>query len=298
MMNPSITIKQMILGMVQHMPSPLIQLAYKVPFVARMSSRLLKRATVSGKPTVVTIRQGPLKGKQLLIDSQTPHYYWIKGHDEPAVLQVMQNLIKPGHCAVDVGAHIGTESLMLSQLVGANGHVVSIEPDPNNFKSLAANVRLNAASNVQLMQAAISDNSGQLQFVQGIGVLGHLVDNSNDPTIDPASLITIQVHTLDELFASKQPAVNFVKIDVEGFEVSVLSGASQLLCEQQPTIMLELHSYRSARGCADILNQAGYKVELVDTPEKDIDRYLATQPQVDYNHGFGRCHLLAKPSRN
>jgi FkbM family methyltransferase len=297
-MNQSLSIKQMVLGMVQRLPSPLIRLAYKVPFVALMASRLLKHTTSSGQPTVVTIRQGPLAGKKLQVDSQTPHYYWIKGHDEPAILQVMQNLVKPGHCVVDVGAHIGIETLMLSQWVGTSGQVVSLEPDPNNFKSLSANVSLNAVSNVQLMQVAVSDKSGQLQFVQGRGVLCRLVDNPNDPDIDPASLIIVQVYTLDELFAGNQPAVNFVKIDVEDSEVSVLSGARRLLYEQKPIVILELHSYRSARGCADILRQAEYEIGLVGTPEKDIDRYLATQPQADYNHGFGRCHLLAKPSRD
>jgi FkbM family methyltransferase len=297
-MNLSITIKQIILGMVQHMPSPLIRLAYKLPFVAGLGSKLLKHTAASGQPTMVTIRQGPLAGKKLQIDSQTPHYYWIKGHDEPAVLQIMQNNVKPGHRVVDVGAHIGIETLMLSQWVGSTGHVVSIEPDPSNFKTLSANICLNAVVNVQLIQAAISDNSGQLLFVQGEGVLCHLVDNPRDPSIDPTTLISVQVHTLDELFVGKQLTIDFVKIDVEDFEVSVLRGARRLLCEQQPTIIVELHSYRSAKGCADILNQAGYNIELIDTLEKDLDRYLSTQPQVDYNGGFGRCHLLAKPSRD
>jgi FkbM family methyltransferase len=297
-MNLRISIKQIILEMVQHMPSPLIRLAYKLPFIAGLGSRLLKHTAASGQSAIVTIRQGPLAGKKLQIDSQTPHYYWIKGHDEPVVLQIMQNNVKPGHCVVDVGAHIGIETLMLSQWVGAAGHVVSIEPDPSNFKALSANIRLNAVDNVQLIQAAISDNSGQLQFVHGEGVLCHLVDNPVDPSIDPTSLITVQVHTLDELFAGKQIIIDFLKIDVEDFEVSVLRGARRLLYEQQPTIIVELHSYRSARGCADILNQAGYNIELIDTPEKDLDRYLKTQPQMDYNHGFGRCHLLAKPSRD
>lgn len=294
-MNQSLSLKRMFLGMVQTLPLPLIRLAYKMPFVALISSRLLKRAVSSDQPMVVTIRQGLLKGKKLKVDNQTPHHYWIKGDDEPLVLQAMQNLIKPGHCVVDVGAHIGTETLILSQWVGTNGQVISIEPDPNNFKLLSANVCLNAVSNVQLIQAAVSDNRGQLQFVQGIGVFCRLVDNSNKTVTDQTSLITVQVHTLDELFAEKQPSVNFIKIDVEDFEVSVLCGARRLLFEQRPTVILELHSYRSASGCADILRQAGYEMKLIDTPEQDICRYLATQPQGDYNHGFGRCHLLAKP---
>jgi len=286
----------MILGAVQHLPSPLIRLAYNVPFFARMGSLLLRHVTTASQPTVVTIRQGPLTGWKLQINTQTPHYYWIKGHDEPVVLQIMQKFIKPDHQVVDVGAHVGIETLMFSQWVGKNGRVVSIEPDPSNFKSLLANIRLNATSNVQLMQVALSDTIGEVQFVQGEGVLSRVADNFNGGDVEPTSLITVPAHTLDSLFAGKQPAVDFVKIDVEDFEASVLSGARQFLREHQPIVILELHSYRSARDCANILMQAGYQVELVDTPEKDIERYLKTQPQRDFNHGFGRCHLLAKPS--
>jgi FkbM family methyltransferase len=288
----------MILGIAQHVPSPLIHFAYKVPLFARISSKVLRNAAAVSQPMVVSIRQGPLMGWKLQIDSQTPHYYWIKGHDEPAVLQIMQKIIKPGHHVVDVGAHIGIETLMFSQWVGTNGHVVSIEPEPSNFNALFANVRLNALSNVKLMQSAISDTMGELKFVQGKGVLSHVADNLHGGDGESASLITVQAYTLDELFSGKQPLVDFIKIDVEDFEVAVLCGARQLLHKHQPIIMLELHSYRSTRGCADILVQAGYQLELVDVPEKDIEGYLATQPRGDFNHGFGRCHLLAKPSHD
>lgn len=285
--------KQIILGMVQYMPAPLIRLVYRIPFAARLASRLLKQTAAAGKPSIVTIRQGTLAGWKLQVDNNTPHYYWIKGHDEPAVLKVMQQHIQPASRVIDIGAHIGIETLMLSQWVGHDGQVLSIEPDPNNFKSLTANVQLNDVTNVQLLQAAVSETTGQLQFEQGRGVMCRLVEDPDDPTVDKDALITVQVHTLDALTREHFTDVDFVKIDVEDFEVSVLAGAGQLLSEQQPIIVLELHSYRSATGCADILRQAGYDLTLVDTREKDLDQYLQSQPMSDCNHGFERCHLLA-----
>jgi FkbM family methyltransferase len=298
MLLPGHTFKQLFMGMVHYTPSPLIKLAYKVPFLARIGSRLLKGSGSAELPIVVTIRQGPLAGKKLLIDHQTPHYYWIKGHDEPEVVHAMHNCIKPGQIAVDVGAHIGIETLMLSQWVGPDGQVVSIEPDPGNCKVLTTNLRLNAVSNVEVMQVAVSDRRDKMQFIQGKGLLSRLAGDLDLPASDPESRISVQVNTLDELFTSGKPTVDFVKIDVEDSEAAVLHGAHRLLFETKPIVLIELHSYRSARGCADILNQAGYKMELIDTPESDIGQYLATQPQADYQSGFGRCHLLATPLKS
>jgi FkbM family methyltransferase len=290
------SISRLIIGTVQHMPLQLIQLAYKVPFLANLASKLLKHSS-SDEPTIVTVRQGPLAGRKLWINGTTPHYYWIKGHDEPAVLAALQMLVRPGYHVVDIGSHVGTETLLFSQWVGSGGKVTSIEPDPINFKMLTANVGVNGLSNVQLVNAAIYGESGLFEFINGKGVCSRMVDNRAASINGPGTISSMQTHTLDELFADKQPAVDLVKIDVEDSEVEVLRGATGLLREQQPFVVVELHSFQSAKGCAKLLLNAGYQLELIGNHHTGFESYLETQPQVDYAHGFARCHLLARPAR-
>ncbi|MAX24565.1 MAG: hypothetical protein CMJ19_08675 [Phycisphaeraceae bacterium] len=297
-MRMAISFKQMLLGLVQHMPSPLIRAAYRMPFVARMGSRLLKSAAATGEAQIVTIRQGPLAGMKLQVDANTPHYYWIKGHDEPAMLNVMKEHVQPGSCVIDIGSHIGVETLMLCQWVGEQGKVISVEPDPVNFQALQTNIQINNITNAQLQPIALSDQSGKLHFIHGQGVLCRLVDDPNDPTIGPQQLITVDVLTLDELYAEGNEKIDFLKIDVEDYEVQVLNGATRFLAQQHPALIVELHSYQSAMGCSEVLQKAGYDIKLVDTSQPDLMTYLATQPRTHFEQGFERCHLLATYSEN
>jgi FkbM family methyltransferase len=283
----------MVLGLVQHMPSPLIRAAYRMPFVARLGSRMLKSAAASGDAKVVTIRQGPLAGKKLNVDANTPHYYWIKGHDEPAVLNVMKQHVHLGSTVVDIGAHIGIETMMLCQWVGDEGTVISVEPDPVNFAALQSNIAINKITNAQLKPIALSNTCGKLHFIHGQGVMCRLIDDPNDPAINQQQLITVEVNTLDQLFHDNAIKIDFLKIDVEDFEVQVLRGATRFLDQQHPVLIIELHSHQSAKGCIQILNQVGYDIKLLDTPFSDVSEYLKAQSQTYSENSFERCHLLA-----
>lgn len=276
------------------LPYPLLRLVYRNPVMSRIASRILRARTSVGKQFSVTVKNGPLKGKKLLIDDTVPNYYWIKGHDEPEVLHAMMANVKAGYRVVDIGAHVGIETLLFSQLVGPRGQVVSIEPDPKNFHLLEENIRLHQVANVQLMEVAVSNQKGYLPFYHNKGVTSRLVRLSGQHNSDHYTVLSVQVITLDEMFEGKGVKIDFVKIDVEDFEVEVLDGARQFLEEQHPTLLVELHSYRSARNCFDILNKLGYRLELVQPPTEDVERFLASQQQSSYEQGFQRCHLLAR----
>ena len=210
----------------------------------------------------------------------------------------MKEHVQPGSCVIDIGSHIGVETLMLCQWVGEQGKVISVEPDPVNFQALQTNIQINNITNAQLQPIALSDQSGKLHFIHGQGVLCRLVDDPNDPTIGPQQLITVDVLTLDELYAEGNEKIDFLKIDVEDYEVQVLNGATRFLAQQHPALIVELHSYQSAMGCSEVLQKAGYDIKLVDTSQPDLMTYLATQPRTHFEQGFERCHLLATYSEN
>lgn len=156
---------------------------------------------------------------------------------------------KKDQIIIDVGANVGYYAIYLAKIVGKNGRVVAIEPDPYSFKTLKKNCELNNLTNVEFYNLAISDHNGSLSFYQEKSHSGKSSLFSNS-----AENISIKVLTtsLDELFENKLQTINWLKIDVEGYELLVLKGASKLLSKTQK-ILIEIHE--------DILKKQNQKPE-------------------------------------
>ena len=114
--------------------------------------------------------------------------------------------------AFDVGAHVGYFTLMLSRLVGPNGHVFAFEPHPHNLAYLHRHLDLNEIQNVTVVAKAVSGKSGTATF-RGDDATGSLGDGA----------MVVETCRLDDF-----PLPDFVKIDIEGGEHAALD-ASRLV---------------------------------------------------------------------
>jgi FkbM family methyltransferase len=150
-------------------------------------------------------------------------------------LSLLPALVDRSRAAVDVGANAGVYSLKLSQLVS---HVYAFEPHPRMARILRASM----PSNVTIRQAAVSDVDGQAQLRFPVhdgfetDVLG-TIDPAN-AAVASADFRTIEVATV-RLDALELAPIGFVKIDVEGHELSVLLGARDTLLRDGPTLLIE-----------------------------------------------------------
>lgn len=155
---------------------------------------------------------------------------------EPAVTKAILELVRPGMTVVDVGANVGYYTLLASRLVGPGGRVYSFEPVLSIFEVLLSNLRDNDCDNVTAELKAISDRSGDGRFlVDRYGTEGRLVAKGGH--------IVVECTTLDEYFgALGWPAVDVVKMDIEGGEPAALSGMRELV-QRSPRlhIILELN---------------------------------------------------------
>ena len=86
---------------------------------------------------------------------------------EPELLSTIKNEVKPGFVAIDLGANIGYITLLLSDLVGKNGKVFAIEPEPENFQILKYNLDINKIKNVECLNLAINESDGNVCFYIG-----------------------------------------------------------------------------------------------------------------------------------
>jgi len=182
------------------------------------------------------------------------HKLGILGKDE---LKILAGLIRRGMTVIDAGANQGIYTLYLADLVGA-GRVFAFEPEPRLYGQLVSNVRNNSVENVNCYQIALSDSAGSLTLLPGRLNLGDnriIVDQE-----ERREKISVKAATLDQLFSAEK--IDFLKMDIQGWEAQALAGARKTM-ERNPDliIMFEFWPYGVAKAGANPDAILGYLEE-------------------------------------
>ncbi len=182
-------------------------------------------------------------------------------HYEPE-FDRMSSWVSPGDWVLDIGANLGIYSSRLSQLVGTNGRVFAFEPVPETFRFLIHNSRLFPFPNITFMNIAVSSECGVVQMhvpMTGAGIPASArASISEDSTGNGQAIVCMP---LDQLDFPKR--VTFVKIDVEGHELSVINGMLELIRRDRPRFVIEGFDEK----IRDIMVGFGYQLEIIqDSP--------------------------------
>jgi FkbM family methyltransferase len=207
----------------------------------------------------------------------------------------VESFLRPGMSVLDIGAHHGFYTLLASTKVGAHGKVLAVEASPREREKLGTHLRLNRCKNVQIESRALGEADGEAQlYLVEPGESG--CNSLRKPEAPgPSEAVPIQIRRLDDVLRDhKIEKVDFVKLDVEGAELSVLKGAPQLLSgRQRPVILAEVQDVRTApwqyaaREIIQYLCAAGYdwfrplqggKLERIDTERKKYDGNFVAVP--------------------
>ncbi|SDR02096.1 methyltransferase, FkbM family [Rhizobiales bacterium GAS191] len=156
------------------------------------------------------------------VEQRLPEFDWCADH------------VRPGFTVVDCGAHHGLMSLLFSRFVAPSGRVIAFEVLPSNAAVVEANAKLNGIGNVTVRAVGVGDKDGEFRFHGNSGNV-MVVDAQADLGGERVRIRRLD----DELRGIK---VDFLKLDVEGFERQALSGASHIL-STRPIIDLELHNF-------------------------------------------------------
>ena len=167
--------------------------------------------------------------------------------------QLFEQIVGVGDTVVEVGANIGAHTVHLARLVGPHGVVHAYEPQRVIFQVLCANVALNALFNVHTHHAGVGSATGQLQVppldYAGVGNFGGL-------SLTAAAVgETVPVVSLD---AMPLPALELLKIDVEGMEHEVLSGARQTIAQHRPVLYVENDREEKSPALIRLIASLGY----------------------------------------
>ena len=148
------------------------------------------------------------------------HRWGFMGAEETRLLR---RLVRPGARVVDVGANVGLYTLQLSRLAGEAGRVFAFEPEPTLFRAMRDNCSANAARNVTPVNLALGDHPGRVRFQRNAFNSG---DNRLGGLGWSGEGVEVEVACLDDVLP--EPRVDFVKMDVQGYEFGVLRGMERV----------------------------------------------------------------------
>lgn len=220
------------------------------------------------RTAVVPVIQGPLRGSKWIVGSGN-HGYWLGCYESDKVRRFAA-AISGSRIVYDVGANVGYYSVLASKVLDRTGQVIAFEPDPQNIAFLHRHLEVNGIENVQVVEAAVSDRCGEAIFQQEPSrYMGALSQNGT---------LRVRILSLDDFIRSGAfPSPDVIKIDVEGAEQHVLSGASQTLRSKHPLLFVATHSTALHSDCCQFLKSLGYELEAIDGSSLECSREIVAR---------------------
>ena len=216
--------------------------------------------------------------KANLANPEHQYLYFYGTHDERYIVTKLLKIIKPGDTCWDIGANIGFYTCLFASLVEGNGRVVAFEPASRTCGYLNENVSLNQFTNVTVVNKGLGDKQER----------GHLHYSESGLAEGTASLKyangraaseRVTLDTIDNL-VPELSAPNFVKIDVEGYQLEVLRGGEQFLKTHAPLLMAEL-------------KDVGETNRAIFAEIEDYVTHLGYQLYEIRKHSIRRCNRLS-----
>lgn len=216
-------------------------------------------------------------------------YKIFKRRQDKSEIVLMRKYILPRHVILDVGANIGFYTSLFSELVGDSGKVHAFEPDPLNFEHLKKNI--STLKNVQLYDKAVGDKNESIRLYRS-PMLN--VDHRTYPVTDYTEIVKVESITVDSLVKGN---VDFIKIDIQGFEYRAFQGMQGIL-DRNPGIKIISEFYPDGLKAAgsnafqffDFFSKRGFRVFII---EKDGSLCPVTSPVFNENVSSGfYCNLF------
>ncbi len=196
------------------------------------------------------------------------HKILFTGVYEKDTNRILTEYIKEGDLVIEAGANSGTETLLISRLVGNDGKVFAFEPVPHVFDKLSLNLKLNRISNVESYNIALGNSNDKIPFqINSINHPNQGMGTKLNIDFKNGEKIYVRQRTLDSLWESKcfNESISFLKMDIQGSEFDLLKGATKVLANSRPKIFLEASkSWSNLKSIYDLLITYDYSIFLVN----------------------------------
>ncbi|MDZ7787692.1 MAG: FkbM family methyltransferase [Halofilum sp. (in: g-proteobacteria)] len=210
---------------------------------------------------------------------------YIRGDHDRGVQYWIGHYLNEGDTAIDVGANVGIFTLQMARSVTSAGRVLAFEPHPLSISALRRNLALNHMTDeVEVHELALGETDCDMTITvpgtnQGSATLRQRASN-------PENGINVPVRNFSHWIRQYgDPSAKIIKIDVEGFELSVLKGMAQYLEREAPVLLIELtprDRIEETREALDLLNDLGFGLRrIIDEPPYALPMPESLPKQMD-----------------
>ena len=190
-----------------------------------------------------------VQGNQMILDLNDvgiSHELLLTGIHEAESTKQFRQEIKPGMHILEVGANIGYYALIGSQLIGDNGRITAFEPSPRNMNLLKANISLNSLDEIiTTYPFGAGSKSGKERFyIMSKGNMSSFISRDEDRIIKTLDYIDVEMVRLDDFLSEHNMSVDYVRMDVEGYELEIIKGMERVLTSKEAPqgLFIEIHS--------------------------------------------------------
>lgn len=230
------------------------------------------------------------KGMKLFLDKNDSLGLSVGSGFESGEIDIILNLVNSGDVCVDIGAHVGLYTVLLSKKVGIAGHIYAFEPDKDSFKLLEKNVSANNCRNVSLYNLGVSNIDCELPFYIHKNNQGNnRIYNGGTEQNEYLSYYKVKCMTLDSIIRSNQK-VDFIKMDIQGAEMLALQGMKSVLTSNKDIIIVsEFWPYgmslcgSSAKGYIELLRGLGFNMYEFNTNNCNLISVSTDHVLAKYN---------------
>jgi FkbM family methyltransferase len=147
---------------------------------------------------------------------------------------------------VDIGANVGTYTVLSSACIGAR--TIAVEPIPSSFRALEENITINKIQDiVEPKNIGVGNKPGFIKFTTTLDTVNHVVEESDRSD----NIVKCKVDTIDSILCNNLP--NLIKVDIEGYELAVIEGAQRTLQNQSiEAIIIEINGNGMRYGYKDL----------------------------------------------
>ena len=234
---------------------------------------ILPAADPEGFNRIQQCRHGPMLFNRF--DVYVGGSFQAYGEFSRAEVDLFAKYVSTDMVAIDIGANIGAHTVELSRMVGPKGWIYAFEPQRIVFQALCANLAINQITNVSARQNALGDSPGFIVV----------------PDFDPTKMANFGGVALGKYSAGEQVALtrlddinlercDFIKIDVEGMEASVLRGARDTIKRHQPVLFVENDRPEQSEELISLLFDFGYDLYWHFAPIYNPDNFYQNENNI------------------
>lgn len=187
-------------------------------------------------------------------------------HDQNMLPRVLKH-INPGNLVIDAGAFIGDHTIAYARKVGVTGMVFAFEPNADSFECLKYNmVKFNVDSIVNCLNQGLGSKISKVK-------VNRISENEGMAYLSDGG--EIKVYPIDHFDFHR---VDFIKIDVEGYELEILKGVTETIKKFKPKMLIEINQMALERmnlkreDIFQFLDEHGYKYENI-YPQQGLNEY-------------------------